>query len=132
MVKYDLKTPIEINGTTIASVTIRQPKGRDMVEVGDDFATLARFYAANARAITAAMEQAAAAGAEDAAAGKDAPDYGRLAGIDAAAITPADASIYKAMIAVAGQMTGIGDGAAELSVPDLTEIATRAFTGLGE
>ena len=42
--KYALKYPIENDGMTIASVTIRRPRGRDMVAIGDHLSTLIKFY----------------------------------------------------------------------------------------
>lgn len=41
--KYDLQFPIEHDGKTISSVTVRRPKGRDMVALGDHFPSLAKF-----------------------------------------------------------------------------------------
>lgn len=42
--KYDLKYPFLKDGMTISSVTIRRPKGRDMIAIGDDLSTLVKFY----------------------------------------------------------------------------------------
>jgi hypothetical protein len=41
-VKYDLVHAIEVDGATITSVTIRRPKGKDLVKIGDHLATIAK------------------------------------------------------------------------------------------
>lgn len=35
-----LKYPPTIDGSKISSITLRRPNGEDMIEIGDDFATL--------------------------------------------------------------------------------------------
>jgi hypothetical protein len=107
MRKFDLTFPIDVNGSTVAAVTIRRPKARDMVVVGDHVAVLARFYDAN---VTAMARQASGNEPET-----------------RSGMTPPDAKVYAAMIALAGQLTGLGENAAELDLVDLQEIAGLAL-----
>lgn len=128
--KYDLQFPIEVDGNTISSVTLRRPKGKDMVAIGDHVAALARFYASNAAAMRGALAKTVAAGVKAAQEGKEAPpldEADELDDIDASALTPPDAAVYKAMVAVAGQLAGLGENAGELDLVDLQEIAARAL-----
>lgn len=127
MTKYDLQFPLEVDGKTISSVTLRRPKGKDMVAIGDHIAALARFYASNAAAMRGALEKAAAAGVKAAQDGAEAPPADEIGDIDAAALTPPDASVYKAMVAVAAQLADLGEAAGELDLVDLQEIAARAL-----
>lgn len=115
MAKYPLAFPITVDGKEISSVTIRRPKGRDMAAIGDEVAHLARFFARN----STVMAQAAA---ELAAAGKDLPDDFMPADAD-----PPDASVYKAMIAVAATLADLGEAAADLDMVDLNAITGKAL-----
>ncbi|ELT47717.1 phage tail assembly protein [Brucella intermedia] len=118
MTKHTLQYPIEINGSTVSSVTIRRPKGGDMVVIGDDVAHLMRFYASNARAsqeINNAQVAAELSGSE--------PDFEKIA----SKMTPPDSRVYSAMVAIVGRLTGIGEAAEELDVADLQDIAARAL-----
>lgn len=124
--KYELQYPLEVDGKTISTVTIRRPKGRDMVAIGDHVAVMARFYATNARAMQEAIAKAAA-GAQAAQGGADAPSADDLDDIDATALTPPDANVYRAMVAIAARLADLGDAAEDLDMTDLQEIATRAL-----
>jgi hypothetical protein len=125
--KYDLKFPIEVGGKTVTSVTIRRPKGRDMVAIGDHVATLGRFYAANSKVFAEATQKAIAAGIAAAAEGASAPPVDALGDVDATLLTPPDAAVYAAMVAVAAQICDLGDAAGDLDAVDLSQIATRAL-----
>lgn len=130
MAKHNLRHPIEIDGKTITTVTLRRPKGRDMVAVGDHIAVLARFYAANAKVVSAGIAKAAAAGAAAAQGGASAPpadEAEELAGIDASALTPPDAAVYRAMVAVVGQIADLGEAAGDLDMADLQALAAQAL-----
>lgn len=118
MTKHTLQYPIEINGSTVSSVTIRRPKGGDMVVIGDDVADLMRFYSSNAKAaqeINTAQVAAELAGSE--------PDFEKIA----AKMTPPDSRVFSAMVAIVGRLTGIGEAAGELDVVDLQDIAAKAL-----
>ncbi|KAB2689646.1 phage tail assembly protein [Brucella tritici] len=118
MTKHTLHYPIEINGSTLSSVTIRRPKGGDMVVIGDDVAHLMRFYSSNAKAaqeINNAQIAAELAGSE--------PDFEKIA----ANMTPPDSRVFSAMVAIVGRLTGIGEAAEELDVADLQDIAAKAL-----
>lgn len=41
--KIKLRFPIDVDGKTISEVTIRRPRGKDMIALGDHFAAVARF-----------------------------------------------------------------------------------------
>lgn len=123
MAKYELQFPIEVDGKTISSVTLRRAKGKDMVAIGDHVAALARFYTANAKAV----EKAISAGLRVGEGERNGPTPDDGDDIDVAAMTPPDASIYRAMVAVAGQLADLGDAAGDLDLVDLQEIAARAF-----
>lgn len=127
MAKYDLQFPVEVDGKTISTITLRRPKGRDMVAIGDHVAALARFYAANAKAMRGSLEKVIAAGLKAAEEGAEAPNPDDLEDIDAAALTPPDAKVYAAMVAVAAQLADLGDAAGDLDLADLQEIAARAL-----
>lgn len=114
--KYDLQFPIEVDGKTVSSVTLRRPKGKDMVAIGDHVAALARFYSSNATAIVGAAAKVAAV--EN---GQNADE------IDAGSITPPDAAVYRAMVEIASRLAGLGDDAGELDLVDLNEITARAL-----
>lgn len=43
MTKIQLQFPIEVGGKSISSVTVRRPKGKDMVALGDHLSALSRF-----------------------------------------------------------------------------------------
>jgi len=120
--KYELKYPIEVDGKTVSSVTVRRPKGRDMVEIGDHVAVLARFYAANAEALKDAIRKGAKASAKAARDGADG-----LEDIDATKLTPPDGKVYAAMLAVAARLADLGDAAGDLDFTDMQEIATLAL-----
>ncbi|WP_276200175.1 phage tail assembly protein [Chelatococcus sp. XZ-Ab1] len=127
MAKYDLKYPIEVDGKTISTVTIRRPKGKDMVVIGDHVAALARFYTSNAKAMKGSLEKAVAAGLKAAEDGASAPPVDDLDEIDAAELTPPDAAVYRAMVAIADRIADLGEAAGELDLVDLQEIATRSL-----
>lgn len=127
MAKYELQFPIEVDGKTISSVTLRRAKGKDMVAIGDHVAVLARFYAANAKAMQGSIEKAVSAGLKAAEAGDDAPGSNVLDDIDTTSLTPPDAAVYRAMVAVAAQLADLGDAAGELDLIDIQEIAARAL-----
>lgn len=95
--KYDLKYPIEKDGLTISSVTIRRPKGRDMVAIGDDLSTLVKFYQEIERE------------------GKD------------GGIAAPSSAVFAAMVSIAAQLADLGDAAGDLDQDDLNEIITRAL-----
>lgn len=115
MTKHTLAFPITVEGKEISSVTIRRPKGRDMAAIGDEVANLARFFARN----SVVMAQAAA---EFEKAGKEMPDD-----YMPAEASPPDASVYKAMIAVAATLADLGDAAADLDMVDLNAITGKAL-----
>lgn len=127
MTKYDLNFPIEVDGKTISTITLRRPKGRDMVAIGDHVAVLTRFYAANAKAMQGNLEAVIAAGLKAAEEGAEAPNPDDLDDIDTAALTPPDASVYAAMVAVAAQLADLGEAAGDLDLADLQEITARAL-----
>lgn len=127
MSKYDLKFPIEVDGKTISTLTLRRPKGRDMVAIGDHVSALARFYAANAVAMQGSLQAAVAAGVKAAQEGADAPNPDDLGGIDETKLTPPDGAVYAAMVAIAAQLADLGDAAGDLDLVDLQEIAARAL-----
>jgi len=117
--KHDLAYPIEVNGSTVASVTIRRPKGSDMVAIGDQVADLMKFYGANAKAIReiAFAQEAAKLSGEEA-------DLEALG----SKVTPPDSKVFAAMVAIAGRLAGLGDAAGDLDVSDLQEIAAKALS----
>lgn len=127
MTKYDLKFPIEVDGKTISTITLRRPKGRDMVVIGDHVASLARFYAANAAAMQGSLQAAVAAGVKAAQEGAEAPNPDDLGGIDETKLTPPDSAVYGAMVAIAAQLADLGDAAGDLDLVDLQEIAAVAL-----
>ncbi len=118
MNKHDLNYPIEVNGSTVTSVTIRRPKGRDMVVIGDQVAELMKFYTANAKAAQeiAVVEAAAKLAGTEA-------DFEAIA----AKMTPPTSKVFSAMIDIAACLAGLGDDAAELDVTDLQDIAGKAL-----
>jgi phosphoribosylformylglycinamidine (FGAM) synthase-like enzyme len=118
MNKHELKYPITVNGATISSVTIRRPKGGDMVVIGDQVAELMKFYTANAKA----AQEIAVADAAAKLAGTEA-DFEAIA----AKMTPPTSKVFSAMIDIAACLAGLGDGAAELDVTDLQDIAGKAL-----
>lgn len=124
---YQLKYPItDANGKSIAAVTIRRTTGGDLCEIGDEIATLARFYTSNANAISAMAEYSAALER-----GENPPE------IDASQINPPGSGVYRAMVRIAGQIAGLGEDAKLLDSVDLQEIAARAVavgesSGTGE
>lgn len=115
MSKYDLKFPIEVNGSTISSVTIRRPKGGDMVAIGDQVADLMKFYSVNAKAVQLFADAAATGEEVD-------PE------LIGAEMTPPGSKVFAAMIAIVGRLAGIGEAAAELDVTDLQDIAAKALS----
>lgn len=115
--KYDLQFPIELDGKTISSVTLRRTKGKDMVVIGDHVATLARFHASNATAIASIAKMTAAT--ED---GGAIPDDINVDGIN-----PPDSNVYRAMVAIAGHLADLGEAAGELDLVDLQEITGLAL-----
>lgn len=115
---HTLKYPIEVNGATISSVTIRRPTGGDMVAIGDQVADLMKFYSSNADAVKQiTMAQAAASLMNEE------PDLEAL-GVK---ITPPDSKVFFAMVTIAGRLAGIGETAELLDVEDLQEIAGKAL-----
>lgn len=117
--KHDLAYPIEVNGATVSSVTIRRPKGSDMVAIGDQVADLMKFYSANARAVQeiATMQKAAELSGEE-------PDLEAVG----AKMTPPDSKVFSAMVVIVGRLAGLGDAAGDLDVSDLQEIAAKALS----
>lgn len=97
LMKYDLKYPFLKDGMTISSVTIRRPKGRDMIAIGDDLSTLVKFY-------------------------KEVESEGNDGGIAA----PSSA-VFASMVSIAAQLADLGDAAGDLDQDDLNEIITRAL-----
>jgi len=118
MITHALHYPITVNGSTISSVSIRRPKGGDMVAIGDDVAHLMRFYSSNAKVVQEIADAQAVAKLT-----------GKEADLEAigSKINPPDGKVYQAMIAIAAQLAGLGDAAVELDVEDLQEIAAKAL-----
>ncbi len=120
MSTVDLKYPITIDGNKISSVTIRRAIGEDLVTIGDEIATITSYYAAQAPIVAAA--QAYIAAAKNGETPSDA-DIGQ--------IKPPGAAEYRAMVAIAGRLTGLGDNAGKLDGSDLSAIAVKVLA-LGE
>lgn len=49
--KVKLEFPVDVDGKTISEVTVRRPKGKDMVALGDHFQALAKFEQAGESAV---------------------------------------------------------------------------------
>lgn len=118
MNKHDLKYPITVNGSTISSVTIRRPKGGDMVVIGDQVAEIMKFYAANAKA----AQEIAVAEAAAKLAGTEA-DFEAIA----SKMTPPTSKVFSAMVDIAACLAGLGDNAPDLDVADLQDIVGKAL-----
>ncbi|MDR6431312.1 phage tail assembly protein [Brucella pseudogrignonensis] len=116
---HTLKYPIDVNGSTISSVSIRRPTGGDMVAIGDQVADLMTFYSSNAevaKQIAFAEAAAKVTGTE--------PELDAIG----AKITPPGSNVFSAMIAIAACLAGLGDNAGLLDVEDLQEIASKALS----
>jgi hypothetical protein len=118
--KLTLKYPITVDGNEIAAVTVRRPTGADMVTIGDSAAALAEYYASLAPAVAAAQAYAAAVEKGETPPTADIPP-----------IKAPGSAQYRAMVEVAGALTGIGDNAGKLDTTDLTAIVMKVIS-LGE
>lgn len=92
MSKIELKHPVEHEGATYTSITMRRPKAKDMIALGDHMPALAS------------------------------AESGQVG-----------ASVFEAMVAVISTLGSIPHEAAlELDFEDLTNVATRALSQMGE
>ena len=93
MTAVPLQYPLNRDGQSIASVTVRRPTGGDMIAIGDHLPVLMA-----------------------------------LADGDTAKL---NAGVFRAMVDVAGALTGLGEDAARLDFEDLQAVVTAGLGALG-
>lgn len=96
-VSFPLSYPIVVDGKTIASVTIRRPRGRDMVMIGNSISTLMSFHQ-NTN-------------------GED----------NTGNINTPTSEVFSAMITITSCLADLGDAAGDLDLEDLSAITAQAL-----
>lgn len=105
MTEVKLEYPVNIGGTTISAITLRRPKAKDMIALGDHLPALAALDTGEGDAQVASNAAAAAMSRK----------------------------VFEAMVAIVSTLGSVDvDVAMELDYADLVNISTEAFGFMGE